>query len=113
MSRTTTTAARADVAASLFRGFSDKTRLSILLSLLDGEKRVADLVDELGASQSNVSGHVACLRECGLVTDRPEGRQTFYSISTPEVIGILRAAEDLLAANGNAIEICPRYGRSR
>lgn len=110
---TVTTARNAEIAAALFHGFSERTRLSILLSLLDGEKRVVDLVEELGGSQSNVSGHLACLKDCGLVTDRPEGRQTFYAIANREVVGVLRAAEKLLAINGHAIEMCPRYGSRR
>ena len=104
---------KAEVAAALFRGFSDRTRLAILLSLLEGERRVVDLVDELGGSQSNVSGHLACLKDCGLVTDRPQGRQTFYRISSREVLGILRSADKLLAVNGQAIEMCPRFGIRR
>ncbi len=108
-----TVTSKADVAAALFRGFSDRTRLAILLSLLEGERRVVDLVDELGGSQSNVSGHLACLKDCGLVTDRPQGRQTFYSISNREVLGILRAAEKLLAVSGQRIEMCPRFGTKR
>lgn len=101
----------ADIAAALFHGFSDRTRLSILMSLHEAEKRVVDLVDELGGSQSNISGHLACLKDCGLVTDRPEGRQTFYAIANKEVRGMLRAAEKLLAVNGTKVEMCPRYGR--
>ena len=104
------TTSKAGIAAALFHGFSERTRISILLSLLDGEKRVVDLIGEIGGSQSNVSGHLACLKDCGLVTDRPEGRQTFYAVASKEVVGVLRAAEKLLAVNGHAIEMCPRYG---
>lgn len=103
----TTEAAAAAVAARMFRGFADPTRVSILLALLDGERRVADLVDRVGSSQSNVSGHLACLRDCGLVTDRPgERRQVFYRLASPEVADLLRAGERLLRANGAAIELC-------
>ncbi len=105
--------AKAEVAAALFRGFSDRTRLSILLALLEGEKRVVDLVAEVGGSQSNISGHLACLKDCGLVSDHPHGRQTFYAIANKEVVGVLRAAEKLLAVNGHQIEMCPRYGTRR
>lgn len=107
------TVSRIGVAAALFHGFSDRTRLSVLLSLLEGEKRVVDLVEEVGGSQSNISGHLACLKECGLVTDRPEGRQTFYRVASKEVVGVLRAAEKLLAVNGDAVELCPKYGTKR
>lgn len=104
---------KAEVAAALFHGFSDRTRLAILLSLLEGEKRVTDLVKEIGGSQSNVSGHLACLKDCGLVTDHPHGRQTLYEVAGKEVVGVLRAAEKLLAVNGHAMEMCPRFGRRR
>ena len=109
----TTTASKAEIAAALFHGFSERTRIAILLALLDGEKRVVDLLGELGGSQSNISGHLSCLKDCGLVTDRPEGRQTFYTVASKEVVGVLRAAEKLLAVNGHAIEMCPRYGTRR
>lgn len=94
-------------AARLFHGFADRTRMAILLELLSGERRVADLVEAVGCSQSNASGHLACLRECGLVVDRPaERRQVFYRLSGPEVEELLRAAERLLSSTGRAIELC-------
>lgn len=97
----------AAVAARMFRGFADPTRVAILRALGDGERRVADLVELVGGSQSNVSGHLACLKECGLVSDRPgERRQVFYRLAWPEVTLLLQAAERLLAANGTAIELC-------
>src|SRR3546814_10928242 len=88
------------VAAQLFRGFGDPTRLAILTELLAGERRVVDLVEALGCSQSNVSGHLACLKECGLVADRPEGRAVRYRLATSAVVALLRQAEQLLAALG-------------
>lgn len=97
------------LAAKLFRGFSDPTRLGILLALLEGERRVVDLVDELGCSQANVSGHLACLKDCDLVADRPEGRAVYYRIAHPEVTELLRTAERLLAATGTHVELCPNY----
>jgi len=103
----TSQAAPASLAARLFRGFADPTRVAILLALLDGERRVADLVEEVGGSQSNVSGHLACLKECGLVVDRPgERRQVFYRLTQPEVVELLEAAERLLAATGTTIALC-------
>ena len=102
-----TEAPPAFVAAKLFRGFADPTRVAILLALLGGERRVSDLVEQVGGSQSNVSGHLGCLRECGLVVDRPgERRQVFYRLSGPEVVDLLQAAERMLAANGDAVALC-------
>ena len=77
--------------AKLLRGFVDPTRLAILVALSDGEQRVTDLVARLGGSQGNISGHLACLKDCGMVTDRPQGRAVWYSIAEPEVIAVIRA----------------------
>ena len=97
------------VAAQLFRGLGDPTRLAILTELLDGERRVVDLVEALGCSQSNVSGHVACLKECGLVNDRPQGRSVYYRLATPAVVDLLRQAEALLAEVGQHVALCGNY----
>ena len=88
-------------------------RLAILRLLAGGERRVVDLVAEVGTSQPNVSGHLACLKDCGLVADRPVGRQVFYRIAVPEVLDLLHAAEQLLATVGHAVELCPRYEVNR
>jgi DNA-binding transcriptional ArsR family regulator len=85
-------------------------RLGILLGLADGEQRVIDLVAALGLPQSTISGHLACLKDCGLVADRPQGRAVYYRVATTEVYELLGAAERLLAVTGSAIELCPNYG---
>lgn len=99
-----------DSAAALFHSLSDGTRLAIVRRLAAGESRVADLVGELGLAQSTVSAHVACLRDCGLVQGRPQGRQVFYSLARLELLDLLASAETLLAATGNAVALCPNYG---
>lgn len=101
----------ADVAlvAKLMRGFADPTRLAVLVALSEGEQRVTDLVARLGGSQGNISGHLACLKDCGMVTDRPEGRAVWYSIAHPDVVAVIRAAEQLLARTGTRVELCPNY----
>ena len=103
------TAVEVATAAKVFRGFADPTRLAIVLALLGGEQRVKDLVERLGCSQANVSAHLACLKECGLVADRPQGRAVYYRIARDEVVELLRAAENLLAATGSAVELCRNY----
>jgi DNA-binding transcriptional ArsR family regulator len=98
-------------AVSLFRSLADPSRLAILRRLGRGEVRVRDLTEELGLAQSTVSEHVACLRDCGLVVARAEGRQNFYSVATPEVIDLLEAAELLLSETGYQVDLCAAYGR--
>jgi DNA-binding transcriptional ArsR family regulator len=97
-------------AVRLFRSLSDSARLAILQHLAGGEHRVVDLTRRLGLAQSTVSGHLACLRDCGLVTSRPEGRASMWSLARPEVLDLLAAAEGVLAATGSAVALCPAYG---
>lgn len=99
-----------DAAVCLFRGLADPVRLSILRLLMNGERRVRDLTDELGLAQSTVSQHLACLHECSLVTSKSVGRSSWYSLSRPELIDMLTASEVLLAATGNAVTLCENYG---
>ena len=97
-------------ATALFRGLADPVRLAILRHLASGEARVVDLERRLGLAQSTVSAHVACLRDCGLVEYRAVGRQSFYSLTRPELMDLLASAETLLAATGQAVTLCPTYG---
>ena len=100
-------------AACLFRGFGDPARLAILRHLALGEHRVVDLTAHLGLAQSTTSKHLACLQDCGLVTSRPHGRASVFRLTQPEaVLAVLTAAEQLLAATGDAVRLCPRYGEA-
>ncbi|HET9683561.1 MAG TPA: metalloregulator ArsR/SmtB family transcription factor [Gemmatimonadaceae bacterium] len=76
----------ADRAVMLFHALSDATRLAILEMLRGGEQCVCDLQDELGAAQSRLSFHLKVLRDAGLVTDRKEGRWSYYRIA-PAALG--------------------------
>ncbi|WP_098461334.1 ArsR/SmtB family transcription factor [Propionicimonas paludicola] len=98
-------------AASLFRSLADPGRLVILQHLQQGEHRVRELTEHLGLAQSTVSAHLACLKGCGLVTSRAEGRASVFSLSVPaELVGVFQAAERLLEATGYAVDLCPVYG---
>ena len=97
-------------AVALFRSLADPGRLAIVSRLARGEARVVDLTRMLGLAQSTVSKHLACLRDCRLVNFRTEGRQSYYSLTRPELIDLLRSAELLLAGAGDAVALCPVYG---
>lgn len=99
-------------AVALFRSLADETRLRIVQRLAVGEARVVDLTGELGLAQSTVSKHLACLRDCGLVDYRTQGRQSFYTLTRPELMDLLQAAEGVLTATGSTVALCPIYGNS-
>lgn len=99
------------VAACMFRSLGDPARLAILRRLAVGEHNVKGLTVHLGLAQSTVSAHLACLRDCGLVSFRAQGRATMWSLAASgEMLGVLAAAERLLAATGDAVALCPTYG---
>ena len=99
-------------AVALFRSLGDPTRLAIVHELAAGERRVVDLTGALGLAQSTVSAHLACLRDCRLVDSRPVGRQSLYRLTQPALLGLLSAAERLLADTGNAVDLCRVYGNA-
>ncbi|HEX2806067.1 MAG TPA: metalloregulator ArsR/SmtB family transcription factor [Kineosporiaceae bacterium] len=100
-------------AACLFRSLGDPTRLAILQHLALGEHRVRDLTEHLGLAQSTVSAHLACLRDCGLVESRPQGRASMFSLTQDAALmDLLGSAERLLAVVGDAVVLCPTTGTS-
>lgn len=101
----------ATAAACLFRGMGDPSRVAILQHLLLGEHNVGELTSHLGLAQSTVSKHLACLCDCGLVESRPVGRSSVFSLTHPDAVRkVFAAAEELLAATGDAVVLCPVYG---
>ncbi|NYF29271.1 DNA-binding transcriptional ArsR family regulator [Microbacterium sp. JAI119] len=87
-----------DVMNRLGRAMADSTRSRILMSLLDGPIYPAALARELGLSPSNVSNHLTCLRDCGIVVAEPEGRRTRYEVADPRLTTALTALLDTTLA---------------
>ena len=105
----TSTTSSIELQAKLFRGFADPSRLSILEALLEQERTVSDLVQATGFTQPNVSNHLSCLRDCGLVTVRQQGRFSYYSLSDDRVAKLLLLADELLADVAKGVYECTRY----
>src|SRR3546814_14992885 len=110
---TVETSAAIETTARLFCGFGDRTRLAILTLLAAGEQRVGDIVESVGGTQSNISGHLRCLKDCGLVLDQRTGREVRYCIAHPDVVDVLRAAERLLARTGHSVAIARTSRREK
>lgn len=102
-----------DLLARLFHGLSDPTRVRIALLLLDGELSVSELVAQLGAPQGRVSSHLMCLRWCGFVTSRRDGKRVYYRVTDPRVAELVRLGSQLLIDNAAAVASCAVLGGSR
>jgi DNA-binding transcriptional ArsR family regulator len=99
--------------AKLFRGLGDSTRLSILESLREGEKATSQIVKETGQSQSNVSNHLACLLDCGLVKNRRQGKNIFYSLGDKKVSKLLEESDAILSDIAHGIYACVNYNEEK
>ncbi|MBI4758898.1 MAG: winged helix-turn-helix transcriptional regulator [Chloroflexi bacterium] len=62
------------------RALSDETRQKILQMLREREMCVSEIVDAFAMSQPTISHHLAVLKNTGLVSDRKEGKQVYYSL---------------------------------
>lgn len=100
---------RLELKAKLFRGFGDSTRLSILESLCAGEKPASQIVKEVNQSQSNVSNHLSCLSDCGLVKHRKQGKNVFYSLSNRRISKLLEDTDSILTEIAHGIYACVNY----
>lgn len=92
--------------AKLFRGFADSSRLTILETLRNSAMTVSEIVNTTGLSQSNVSNHLGCLRDCGLVVAEQQGRFALYRLNGEQVNQFLDLADHLLADVARGIYEC-------
>lgn len=97
------------IEAKFFKGLGDKSRLAILETVLEEEKTVADIVKLTGLSQPNVSAHLACLLECGLVKRERDGQWVLYSVTSEQVPEIISLMRTIVASHSQQLYDCTRY----
>lgn len=97
-----------EVRAKFLRGFSDKTRLQILDSLRGGEKSVSQIVTEVEGNQSNISQHLACLKGCGIIQSRQEGKYSYYALKSDSIHELLDLIDHVYLQVGDAVAACER-----
>jgi len=91
----------ASALAEMFRVLGDRTRVSILLLLSDGEMNVSSLCRKLKVAQPSVSHHLGILRLGGMVNTRRSGKEVFYSLRAINGDAKGRALKSLL--NGSDV----------
>ena len=105
-----TTRSSLTIRARFFHGLADPSRLALLEALRQGESCVSELVITTGLSQSNVSGHLACLKECGLVESRQQWRHVYYRLAGAHIAHLLEEADLALGQVAERIDACQRPG---
>lgn len=93
-------------AVAFFAVLSSPIRLAVLRLLLDGERRVSDLVAALGIPQPRLSNHLACLRHCGFVTVRRRGPFLYYALADPRVGDLICLGSRLAEPTADALQSC-------
>ena len=83
--------------ADFFRTLGHPVRIRVLELLQDGPLPVRDLLAEIDVEASNLSQQLAVLRRAGLVQSSRDGALVVYTLSTPDVADLLRAARRILA----------------
>lgn len=82
-----------DRASRSLKAMSHPLRLKILCTLGDQEVSVQEIVDQVGTSQSNISQHLAILRDKGILASRKDANRVYYRVSdarTLQLIGMMR-----------------------
>lgn len=92
-----------------FRGLGDSSRLSILEALCAGPATVSDLVERTGLNQPNLSNHLSCLRECGLVVSAAQGRFVWYQLRDTRIAELLELAALITKEAAQGMAECARY----
>lgn len=84
--------------SDFLKTLAQPTRLKILYFLKDGEKCACKIIPEMKEEQSNVSRHLALLREQGVVEARKEGVSVYYKIKDMRVFTLLSLVDDIVKA---------------
>jgi DNA-binding transcriptional ArsR family regulator len=98
--------------AKLFRGLGDSTRLGILECLREGERSTSEIVKETNQNQSNISNHLSCLLDCGLVKNRRVGKNVFYDLNNERIAKLLEESDSVLTEIISGLYNCVNYTES-
>ncbi|MGM8216542.1 ArsR/SmtB family transcription factor [Bacillaceae bacterium W0354] len=98
-----------DTKMKFLHGFSHKTRIQILESIKTEEKTVSQIVEDLNANQSNISQHLACLKGCGLIVGRQEGKYVYYRLRNQLIRDLLTMFDVVLEDVQSNVECCDSH----
>ncbi|MEJ2480327.1 MAG: metalloregulator ArsR/SmtB family transcription factor [Acidihalobacter sp.] len=89
-----------DRASRSLKAMSHPLRLKILCTLGDQEVSVQDIVDSVGTSQSNISQHLAILRDKGILAARKDANKVFYRVSDHRTLRLISMMQDVFCSSG-------------
>ncbi len=87
-------------AARALKAMAHPLRLHILCVLGNTEVNVQDIVGAVGTSQSNISQHLAILRDKGIITSRKDANRVYYRIQDRRILNLIGMMRDVFPAPG-------------
>ncbi len=87
-------------ASRLLKAMSHPLRLKILCTLGDREVSVQDIVGRVGTSQSNISQHLAILRDKGILTCRKDANRVYYRVGDPGTLRLIGMMREVFCVQG-------------
>lgn len=91
-----------DCTAEVLKAIAHPTRLRILCTLNTQELQVQTLVEKTGTTQSNISQHLALMKECRILTTRREANRIFYRIRDQKLLELIMLMRDIYCPNQDA-----------
>lgn len=102
---------QSEIHAKFFDGLANPTRLKIVELLLDqDELNVGEIINAVQMSQGQISNQLACLKWCGYVTSRREGKFVYYRLTDSRIRDLIDLARLIMADNVEQIRSCTRMG---
>ncbi len=93
--------------AHFFRSLGDRTRMEILELLSDLEEMtVSEISEKLAKEHNLISHHLGCLKNCGIVKAKKDGKNAIYSLRKSEIVNILRSADEHITSVLDSILSC-------
>lgn len=110
-----------DAVAAYFSVLSEPTRLRIMHAICEQEKTVSQIVEELGATQTNISRHLNLMHTSGVLARRKDGKQVYYRAADPAMLEICRSVCNHIAAQldekmplrGDLLRLLPQSKRKK
>ena len=90
-----------ETASRSLKAMSHPLRLMILCKLGEGEFSVQDIVDNVGTSQSNISQHLAILRDKGILSARKDANKVFYKVSDFKTLKLIDMMREVFCSKHN------------
>jgi len=87
-----------DRASRSLKAMSHPLRLKILCTLRDQEVSVQDIVDNVGTSQSNISQHLAILRDKGILASRKDANRVFYRVGDARTLRLIGMMQEVFCS---------------